>query len=80
MRIVPRGKVTDIGVAKVGNLAGIRAHKFSFQRKQYLITYCTPVPAQGAIELLVIDCYQAGEHEHFYDELKRYLADRKITR
>lgn len=27
------------------------------------------------IEFLVIDFYQVGTHENFYDELKRYLKE-----
>ena len=26
------------------------------------------------LELLIIDFYQVGSHENFYDDLKRYLA------
>lgn len=58
-----------IGEAKVGDLAGLRVYKFKFQRQEYLIAYRPP-----ATEIsLVIDFYQVGSHENFYDELKRYL-------
>ena len=67
----------EIGEAKVGDLAGIWVHKFKFNRQGYLIAYRPPTPeAQRLgvdIELLIIDFYQVGSHENFYDELKRYL-------
>lgn len=66
-----------IGEAKVGDLAGIWIYKFKFQRQEYLVAYRPPSPEaqrQGVnVELLTIDFYQAGSHENFYDELKRYL-------
>lgn len=69
--------VPGLGQAKVGDLAGIRVHKFRFNRQQYLIAY-RPLPqafnVKGvALEVLWIDFYQVGSHENFYDELKKYL-------
>lgn len=65
------------GEAKVGDLAGIWVYKFKFSRQEYLIAYRPPTEAemrQGVdVELLMIDFYQVGSHENFYDELKRYL-------
>ena len=67
----------DIGEAKVGDLAGIWVYKFKFQRQEYLVAYRPPTVEQRYlctdIEFLVIDFYQVGPHENFYDELKRYL-------
>ena len=66
----------DIGELKVGDLAGIRVHKFRFSRQEYLIAYRAPkddVP----VEFLVIDFYQVGAHENFYAELKQYLRQEK---
>ena len=67
----------DIGEAKVGDLAGIWVYKFKFQRQEYLVAYRPPTVEQRRqgvdIEFLVIDFYQVGSHENFYDELKRYL-------
>ena len=67
----------DIGEPKLGDLAGIRVYKFKFQRQEYLIAYRPPFVEQGRqdmkVEFLVIDFYQVGSHENFYDELKRYL-------
>lgn len=67
----------EIGEAKVGGLAGIWVYKLKFNSQEYLIAYRPPALEahhQGAdIELLIIDFYQVGPHENFYDELKRYL-------
>lgn len=67
----------ELGEAKVGDLAGIWVYKFRFNRTEYLIAYRPPTAAQRTdsrvVELLVIDFYQVGSHENFYDELKRYL-------
>jgi ParE-like toxin of type II bacterial toxin-antitoxin system len=66
-----------IGEAKVGDLAGIRVHKFKFNRQEYLIAYRPPKAGQVAdattVEWLAIDFYQVGLHENFYDALKHYL-------
>jgi len=66
----------EIGELKVGDLAGIRVHKFRFSQQEYLIAYRAPkddVP----VEFLVIDFYQVGSHENFYAELKQYLRQEK---
>lgn len=70
-------KNPEIGESKVGDLAGIWVHKFKFNRQQYLVAYRPPTLASQrrgmGVELLMIDFYQVGLHENFYDELKRYL-------
>lgn len=64
-----------IGESKVGDLAGIWVYKFKFNHLEYLVGYRPP--ARGArnhgVELLIIDFYQVGSHENFYDDLKLYL-------
>lgn len=62
-------KQPDLGEAKVGDLAGIRVHKFTFNRQQYLMAYSH---AEG-----ILIFYLVGAHENFYDELKRYLKANK---
>ena len=62
----------EIGEAKVGDLAGIRVHKFRFSRQEYLVAY-RPSEKDTPMEFLVIDFYQVGSHENFYAELKHYL-------
>lgn len=68
-----------IGEAKVGDLAGIRVHKFRFNRQEYLVAYRppsqTPLEHSDQIEFIGIDFYQVGSHENFYDILKRYLRE-----
>ncbi|MDE1179898.1 type II toxin-antitoxin system RelE/ParE family toxin [Paraburkholderia sp.] len=68
----------QIGERKTGDLAGFRVLKFTFRRQQYLIAYRPPEPDMRKktgfdIEFLVIDFYQAGTHENFYEALKHYL-------
>ena len=62
----------EIGELKVGDLAGIRVHKFQFNRQQYLIAY-RPHDSNKPTQFLFIDFYQVGTHENFYEQLKRYL-------
>jgi hypothetical protein len=67
-----------VGEAKTGDLRGIRVHKFSYNRQQYLIAYRPPTDAvliaEGAhIKLLLIDFLPMGTHENFYATLKKYL-------
>ena len=62
----------EIGELKVGDLAGIRVSKFRFNRQEYLVAYC-PSGQDTPLEFLIIDFYQVGSHENFYDELKLYL-------
>ncbi|MFA7238868.1 MAG: type II toxin-antitoxin system RelE/ParE family toxin [Sulfuricellaceae bacterium] len=68
---------SEIGEAKVGDLAGVWVYKFKYSHQEYLIAYRPPTPEvhhQGIdVELLIIDFYQIGSHENFYNELKRYL-------
>ena len=66
----------QIGEAKVGDLAGIRVHKFRFSRQEYLIAYRAP-NEEAPLEFLIIDFYQVGVHENFYAELKHYLRQEK---
>lgn len=65
------------GEAKVGDLAGIWVYKFKFNRQEYLIAYRPPTEEQFRkgidVDFLIIDFYQVGAHETFYQELKRYL-------
>ncbi|MGT2512848.1 type II toxin-antitoxin system RelE/ParE family toxin, partial [Cupriavidus basilensis] len=68
----------EVGEPKVGDLAGIRVHKFKFNRQDYLMAYRLPTPEQREtegvdIEWLLIDFYQVGSYENFYADLKKYL-------
>ena len=66
----------DIGEAKVGDLVGIRVHKFRFSRQEYLLAY-RATKKGTPLEFLIIDFYQVGVHENFYAELKQYLRHEK---
>ena len=71
----------EVGELKVGDLAGIWVYKFKFNRQEYLVAYRPPSPEEQRegvdVELLIIDFYQVGSHENFYDELKRYLKSER---
>jgi hypothetical protein len=69
-----------IGEAKVGDLAGIRVHKFTQKKQEYLMAYSAPeaTPAEADVkredsEPLPITFFLIGTHENFYDDLKAYL-------
>jgi hypothetical protein len=68
--------VPEIGEIKVGDLTGIRVHKFRFSRQEYLIAYRAQKD-DLPLEFLVIDFYQVGAHENFYAGLKQYLRQEK---
>ena len=68
----------EVGELKVGDLAGIRVHKFRFNRQEHLMAYRPPTK-NAPVEFLIIDFYQVGVHENFYDELKQYLRHEKPT-
>lgn len=61
----------EIGELKIGDLAGIRVHKFRFNKQEYLIAYY--VNEENLAEFIAIDFYKIGTHENFYEELKKYL-------
>jgi len=54
-----------IGEGKVGDLAGVRVHKFKMNRQLSLLAY-EFLEADDAIKLLAL-----GSHENFYRNLKR---------
>lgn len=54
-----------IGEAKVGDLAGVRVHKFKINRQLVLLAY-EVLDTEDTIKLLAI-----GGHENFYRDLKR---------
>ncbi|MDP1540617.1 MAG: type II toxin-antitoxin system RelE/ParE family toxin [Moraxellaceae bacterium] len=54
-----------LGQAKVGDLAGIRVHKFSLNRQQVLLAY------EWLDESLVLVLLKLGSHENFYRDLKK---------
>lgn len=62
-----RAIATDpaIGESKIGDLAGVRVHKFKMRSQTTLLAY-EFLEADGAVKLLAL-----GSHENFYRDLKR---------
>ncbi|EHP40342.1 hypothetical protein OR16_26393 [Cupriavidus basilensis OR16] len=46
----------EVGELKVGDLAGIRVHKFKFNRQEYLMAYRAPTPEQQEADGVDIRC------------------------
>ncbi len=67
-----------IGEMKQGDLTGIRVHKFRHQKKEWLMAYFVDADGmenglENRPQFILIDFYQIGSHENFYDDLKSYL-------
>ena len=58
---------TDIGELKTGDLKGIQVCKFTMGRQLILMAY------KVQNDSLIL--YQAGSHENFYRDLKKYLKE-----
>lgn len=58
-----------LGAAKVGDLAGVRVHKFRVAQQVMLLAY-TVTEQPPALTLLAL-----GSHENFYRDLKRSGGD-----
>lgn len=56
---------TDIGELKKGDLSGFRVYKFTMARQLILLAY--------KVDNDFLTFYQAGPHENFYINLKKYL-------
>lgn len=54
-----------IGESKVGDLAGVRVHKFKMRSQTTLLAY-EFLETEGAVKLLTL-----GSHENFYRDMKR---------
>lgn len=69
----------EAGEVKTGDLAGVWVYKFRFNHQEYLVAYRPPLHAQrdqaSQVEFPIIDFYQVGLHENFYEMLKRYLRE-----
>ncbi len=57
-----------VGEAKIGDLTGVRVHKFRLASQTQLIAYLVD-DAEKTVTLLAL-----GGHENFYRDLKRYTA------
>lgn len=58
---------TAIGESKRGDLEGFCVHKFTMRRQLTLMAY--------RVENDSLILYDAGPHENFYRDLKRYLKE-----
>ena len=58
---------TEANELKKGDLAGFRVHKFTMGRQLILMAY--------KVENDSLVLYQAGPHENFYKNLKKYLKE-----
>lgn len=54
-----------IGQLKVGDLSGVRVHKFKVKGQQFLLAY------QYEQELVILTLLALGSHENFYRDLKK---------
>ncbi len=59
---------TEIGILKVGDLAGIRVHKFKHHPHMYLLAY------EYTKETNTLYLIALGEHQNFYEKMKRHLT------
>ncbi len=55
----------EIGVLKVGDLSGVRVHKYKVKEKQFLLGY------KIDRDQLVLTLLAIGHHENFYRDLKK---------
>jgi mRNA-degrading endonuclease RelE of RelBE toxin-antitoxin system len=58
---------TEVGDLKKGDLNGFRVHKFTMSHQLILMAY--------KLESDSLILYQAGPHENFYKNLKKYLKE-----
>ena len=54
------------GVVKIGDLAGIRVHKYKHNTQLYLVAY------EYKEDELTLNLIEHGTHENFYRDLKKH--------
>ena len=59
----------EIGQVKTGDLSGIYAYGFNYNKIAYRIAYKVEVNDDGTLTRIIM----AGVHENFYKKLKEYL-------
>lgn len=59
----------QIGQVKTGDLSGIYAYGFNYNKISYRIAYKVEVNDDGSLTIIIM----AGVHENFYKKLKEYL-------
>ena len=60
----------QIGKVKTGDLSGIYAYGFNYNKIAYRIAYKVEVNDDGTLTIIIM----AGVHENFYKKLKEYLS------
>lgn len=58
-----------VGQVKTGDLSGIYAYGFNYNKIAYRIAYKVEVNDDGTLTIIIM----AGVHENFYKKLKEYL-------
>ena len=59
----------QVGQVKTGDLSGIYAYGFNYNKISYRIAYKVEVNDDGTLTIIIM----AGVHENFYKKLKEYL-------
>ena len=59
----------EVGQVKTGDLSGIYAYGFNYNKIAYRIAYKVEVNEDGTLTIIIM----AGVHENFYKKLKEYL-------
>ena len=59
----------QVGQIKTGDLNGIYAYGFNYNKISYRIAYKVEVNEDGTLTIIIM----AGVHENFYKKLKEYL-------
>ena len=62
-------KNPEVGQVKTGDLSGIYAYGFNYNKIAYRIAYKVEVNEDGTLTIIIM----AGVHENFYKKLKEYL-------
>ena len=60
----------QVGQVKTGDLSGIYAYGFNYNKISYRIAYKVEVNDDGTLTIIIM----AGVHENFYKKLKEYLS------
>ncbi len=55
---------------KTGDLRGVYVHGFYYNKTEYRIAYLIKVNDDGTLTTIIL----LGEHENFYDDLKKYVS------
>jgi len=59
----------QVGQVKTGDLSGIYAYGFNYNKISYRIAYKIKINDDGTLTIIIM----AGVHENFYKKLKEYL-------